>query len=181
MQTSSTTKSRPPAKAAKSVKPGDVQGLGKDLGDRKVILQTNIFTKMYRASPLERINLIRQGVPAALVIQTGKEMGVPKEKVLSILHFPRATVNRRLKSNEALPTEYSERIIGLQKLIGQVETMVAESGDPTNFNAAHWVANWLEQPVAALNNAKPADYMDTIEGQELVSSLLAMMQSGAYA
>jgi hypothetical protein len=32
-----------------------------------------------------------------------------------------------------------------------------------------------------LGGDKPADYMDTIEGQRIVANLLAMMQSGAYA
>lgn len=141
----------------------------------------SLFAEMYEASPLERIKIARRGVDPEMFVLTGTEMGVPKEKLFTLLHVPRATVNRRIKRNEALPTEYSERIIGLQKLIGQVEVMVAESGDPTGFNAAHWVADWLDRPQPALNNAKPAEFMDTIEGQELVSSLIAKMQSGAYA
>lgn len=193
MEATSVTKGRRTAKTAKAANPVDVmEGAAKRLtikeqGDaqrghrRKRGGWSSIFVKMYRATPLERIGLIRDGVSAEVLIETGEEMGVAKEKMLSLLHFTRATVNRRIKTKEALPTEYSERIIGLQKLIGQVEIMVAESGDPTGFNAAHWVADWLERPVAALNNAKPADFMDTIEGQELVSSLLAKMQSGAYA
>ena len=139
------------------------------------------FAHVYRATPLERVNWIRAGIPAETLILTGEEMGVAKEKMLTLLHLTRATVNRRIKSKQALPAEYAERVIGLQKLIGQVEVMVAESGDPAGFNAAHWMADWLEQPVAALDNAKPADFMDTMEGQELVSALLAKMQSGAYA
>ena len=141
----------------------------------------SIYAQMYRATPLERIDIIRKGIPAGVVIETGNAMGLHKETLLSTLHFTRATVNRRIKANAALPAEYSERIIGLQKLIGQVEIMVVESGNPSTFNAAHWIAEWLEQPVPALNHARPADFMDTIEGQELVSSLLARMQSGSYA
>lgn len=143
--------------------------------------RSSVFAKMYKASALERIEIARRGVAAEMFVLTGTEMGVPKEKLFTLLHVPRATINRRIQRNEALPPEYSERIIGLQKLIGQVEVMVAESGDPTGFNAAHWVADWLERPQPALNNAKPAEFMDTIEGQELVSSLIAKMQSGAYA
>ncbi len=193
METSHAAKDRRTAKAAKTVDQGSVrEGAAKGLAvkvqrdarrghDHNFRERQSVFTKMYRATPLERIGLIREGVSAVVLLRTGEEMGVAKERMIAMLHFTRATVNRRIKTKEALPTEYSERIIGLQKLIGQVEIMVAESGDPTGFNAAHWVADWLERPVAALNNAKPADFMDTIEGQELVSSLLAKMQSGAYA
>jgi putative toxin-antitoxin system antitoxin component (TIGR02293 family) len=141
----------------------------------------SLYVQMFRATPFERIGIIRKGVLAKEVVVTGEEMGIAKERMFNLLHFTRATVNRRLKDKEALPSEYSERIIGLQKLIGQVEVMVTESGDPSGFNAAHWVAEWLEKPIPALNHARPAEFMDTIEGQELVSSLLAKMQSGAYA
>lgn len=139
------------------------------------------FAKMYLATPFERICRIREGIPARELVETGEIMGVSKEKLITLLNLARSTVNRRIQAKQVLSTEYSERFIGLQRLVGQVEVMVAQSGDCTHFNAARWVADWLERPVAALNNAKPADFMDTIEGQELVSSLLAKMQSGAYA
>ncbi|MCL2137060.1 MAG: MbcA/ParS/Xre antitoxin family protein [Coriobacteriia bacterium] len=146
-----------------------------------VFNKTSDYAKKYRSSPMERIEMIRAGVHPDDLQRTYSDMGVSKEKICSLLSFSRSTVNRRIKSQKALPAEYSERVIGLQKLIGQVEVMVAESGDPAGFNASQWVAGWLEQPVAALGNAKPADFMDTVEGIELVSALLAMMQSGAYA
>lgn len=139
------------------------------------------YLRMFKASPSERIDLIRKGVPAEIVVTTGTDMGMSKERLLAFLQFPRTTINRKIARNEALPPEFSERIIGLQKLIGQVENIMAESGVGRDFNAAHWVAQWLEQPLPALANARPADYMDTVEGQELVSGLLARMQSGAYA
>ena len=58
---------------------------------------------------------------------------------------------------------------------------VEESGDPTDFDAPAWTATWLDRPLPALGGRKPADFMDTAEGQQLVSNLIARMQSGAYA
>jgi uncharacterized protein (DUF2384 family) len=58
---------------------------------------------------------------------------------------------------------------------------MADSEGDQDFVAAQWVAQWLEHPLPALANARPADYMDTIEGQALVAGLLAKMQTGAYA
>jgi uncharacterized protein (DUF2384 family) len=72
-------------------------------------------------------------------------------------------------------------VVGMAKLIGQVQTMVEESGDPTGFDAAQWLARWLDEPLPALDGKRPAEYMDTAEGRDLVSNLLAMAQSGAYA
>lgn len=139
------------------------------------------YLRMFKASPSERIDLIRKGIPAEALVITGADMGISKERLLAFLQFPRTTINRRISKNEALPPEFSERMVGLQKIIGQVESIMADSGADPDFNAAIWVAQWLEQPLPALANAKPADYMDTVEGQELVAGLLAKMQSGAYA
>ena len=61
---------------------------------------------------------------------------------------------------------------------------LAESGDPVeiaDFDAGKWLTDWMERPLPALGGSRPAEYMDTIEGQEMISRILAMMQSGAYA
>jgi uncharacterized protein (DUF2384 family) len=69
----------------------------------------------------------------------------------------------------------------MAKLVGQVQAMVEQSGDPTGFDAAKWVARWVNEPSPALGGKSPATYMDAVEGQELVFNLVARMQSGAYA
>ncbi|HUX91737.1 MAG TPA: MbcA/ParS/Xre antitoxin family protein [Gallionellaceae bacterium] len=67
------------------------------------------------------------------------------------------------------------------KLVEQVQVMVDQSGDTTGFDAAKWVARWIDEPSPALGGKKPASYMDTVEGQERVFNLIARMQSGTYA
>jgi hypothetical protein len=73
------------------------------------------------------------------------------------------------------------RVLGLLRLIGQVAVMVEHSGDPKEFDAARWVGGWLERPIPALGGARPADYMETIAGQTLVSKLLMQSQAGVFA
>ena len=152
-------------------------------GERAVTKPVKLpgFLETYRASPFERVAAIRKGVPAAAVAETSKAMGMPQERLYQILRLPRTTVTRKIAENGVLSREGSERVIGLRKIIGQVEQMVGESGDPEGFNAAEWVSRWLESPSSALGGQKPGELMDTTEGQELVSRLIARMQSGAYA
>jgi len=38
----------------------------------------------------------------------------------------------------------------------------------------------MEEPLPALDGKKPSDYMDTVEGQELISNLISRMQSGVF-
>ena len=67
------------------------------------------------------------------------------------------------------------------KLVGQLEAMVEESGDPDSFDAPGWLSRWLREPLPALGGDKPINLLDTMEGQALISRALAQMQSGAYA
>jgi putative toxin-antitoxin system antitoxin component (TIGR02293 family) len=139
------------------------------------------FHKIYMFDAQERIDAIKRGVPAETIGQLSEKMNIPKAWLIGTLGLSRATLSRKERERKALSTDESERVLGVQALIGQVEQMVSESGDPVDFDAAKWVSGWLNSPVPALGGKKPASYMDTIEGQKLISNLLAMTQSGAYA
>jgi uncharacterized protein (DUF2384 family) len=91
------------------------------------------------------------------------------------------TVARRLTQGARLSIPYSDRFLGLLKLIGQVDATVHECGDATGFDAARWMGRWLENPCPALGGDRPGAWLDTFEGQALIGRLLSQMQSGAYA
>jgi putative toxin-antitoxin system antitoxin component (TIGR02293 family) len=142
------------------------------------------FREVYRTTPAVRVDLIRNGVNAADFKKFASGLDVQQEKLFRMLDIAVATVNRRASRGEALSRDDSAKIVGMAKLIGQVMTMLEQSGDPAlldNFDAARWLTQWMEEPVPALAGAAPSDYMDTIEGQEMIAKLLAMMQTGAYA
>ncbi|GAB3538495.1 hypothetical protein GCM10027343_04360 [Noviherbaspirillum agri] len=136
---------------------------------------------LYTSTPDVRVQIIKRGVNAAEVRDLVRKMDVSQDKIYRFLRLSPATVNRKVQAKGRLSTDDSERVVGMSQLIGQVETMVAQSGNPEGFDAAKWVAQWLESPLPALNGQRPAEYLDTIEGQRMISNLLAMMQSGAYA
>lgn len=138
------------------------------------------FVRVYRSAPMERIAMIRRGVPAGEVVNLARIMGRPKERLFQVLGLPRATVDRKARAEQSLSTEQGERVIGFSKLVGQVQVMVEQSGEPRGFDAARWLADWLDRPLPALGGQCPADYLDTVEGQEFVAGLLAKMYSGAY-
>lgn len=139
------------------------------------------FIQRYQASDVDRILLARDGIPARYLVEIGRQMDIPKERLYDALRLPRSTVDRKIKADDRLSAEQSERVIGLERLIGQVAALVAESGNPDGFDPAHWVGEWLEQPLPALGGARPADFMDTMEGQGLVSRLLRQSQAGVFA
>jgi len=140
------------------------------------------FVRVYEFGPMEMVVVIRKGLSSKELVRTSRALHLPKEHIYKMLRLPPSTTKRKLTQNEAFSPDQSERILGLQKLIGQVEVMVAESGDPNvAFDAGAWVARWLDEPSPALGNQKPGDFMDTVAGQAMVANLLAKMQSGAYA
>jgi putative toxin-antitoxin system antitoxin component (TIGR02293 family) len=139
------------------------------------------FDQVFLTPPHERVDAIKRGVPAKHINVLARRMDVAKETLMSTLRLSRATVDRKARDNKALSQDESERVLGVEYLIGQVENMVKESGNPEGFDAAKWVSSWLDSPLPALGGRTPASYMDTVEGQKLVSNLLATAQSGAYA
>ena len=139
------------------------------------------FIIYFQADPISRVDAIKNGIPATFVDEIAAEMGRPKEWLLPTLGMSTATFNRKKSESKPLSKEESERVLGMARLVGQVEAMVKESGDSTGFNAAQWVARWLDEPVAALGGRNPGELMDTAEGQAIVANLLARAQSGAYA
>ena len=132
-------------------------------------------------SPVERVEVVKRGVAAETVVRIARLTGQPKERVMSLLGLPRSTVDRKARTAQALPLDQGERVLGLLRLVGQVQVMVDESGDPEGFDAAKWVSSWLERPVPALGNRPPAEFMDTSEGQQVVANLLASARSGVFA
>jgi putative toxin-antitoxin system antitoxin component (TIGR02293 family) len=139
------------------------------------------YINVYRASPLERIDLIRRGIPASEAKRLFAELPIGQGTGFKALNLSTATVNKKAKHGDTLSPEDSERVVGFAKLVGQLEAMIQDSGDPTNFDARAWIARWLTEPLPAFGGARPADLVDTMEGQGLVSAALAKIQSGAYA
>jgi putative toxin-antitoxin system antitoxin component (TIGR02293 family) len=134
----------------------------------------------FKKDSFEYVGLIKHGVSALLIDLVADEMGVPKDKLLVILGLPRATIQRKAKTNQSLSVEASSRVLGISRLIGQTQAMVETFGDPDGFDAATWVAQWLDQPLPAIGGKRPAELMDTAEGQAFVSNMLSRTQSGAY-
>lgn len=139
------------------------------------------LAKLYSAEPIVRIEMVKEGAPAKLVTLLVADMAITKDRLYRIAGVARATMDRKVRAGIRLNQDESERMIGIARLVGQAEQIVSESGDPKRFDAGKWVAAWLDRPFPALGGRRPATLMDTAEGRDLVSDLLAQMQSGAYA
>lgn len=156
-------------------------GVRKRFGKASAHGRISSFRDVYSLPAVERDALVRAGVPAEFAELLVESMGIAKERFYRILNLSRSTLERKLHAKADMSTPESERVIGLAKLIGQVEAMVSESGDATGFDAAKWFAAWSAEPSAALGGRRPEDLLETADGRDAVSKLLAQMQSGAFA
>lgn len=139
------------------------------------------YVGYHDASNVDRIGIVKAGLPARLLTTLADDMHVTRERLYRWLGIARATANRKVKADGVLSQDESERALGIVRLVGLVEKIVTESGEPAGFEAARWTATWLERPNNALGGKTPGDFMDTTDGRALVAGLVAQMQSGAYA
>jgi putative toxin-antitoxin system antitoxin component (TIGR02293 family) len=137
--------------------------------------------RLYYTSVLERVSLVKAGVPASYVKVLSTRMNMPMEQFYRTLGLARPTVDRKVRQSKRLNPDESERVLGIARLVGQAHSLVKESGDAAAFDAATWVTGWLERPLPALGGRAPGEFMDTADGRLLVADLLSQEQSGAYA
>lgn len=135
--------------------------------------------RVYRLAPHDSLIALKAGVPARHVDVLATRMKLRKAALIDALRLPGA--NRKAHPDGKLSQDEAERVLGLEYLIGQIHTMIEESGEPEGFDAAQWLGQWMFKQVPALGGKTPASLMDSITGQKLISNLLAMSQSGAYA
>jgi putative toxin-antitoxin system antitoxin component (TIGR02293 family) len=129
---------------------------------------------------VDRIRLLRQGVPASWVRQAEEATDLGRSTLCALLGLKLSTINRKLNQKLRLSPDESERLMGLQRLIGEVEAVVRDCGDGQGFAAGRWLASWLQRPNQALGGSTPASYLDTAEGREQLGRLIGAQRSGAY-
>ena len=139
------------------------------------------FASLSALTAFERAVIVDRGVPARLVQRLAAALGVTMEALCTLIGVRHATVSRTLKTDSRLSRADSEGAFGMARLIGQVEQIVQASGDGTPFDAGRWVAAFLDAPSPALGGRRPSELMRTSDGRSVVSTLVAQMQSGAYA
>ncbi len=141
------------------------------------------FLQYLQYRPQEGIDEMPPAVPATRLTKLSKSLGLQRRTLLAFLGISRASLNRRVQACLPLPVEESQRVLGIESLVRQIQTIVEESGhdEAAGFDAARWLGCWIRQPMPALGGRLPASYLHTLDGQRLVRKMLAMIASGSYA
>jgi putative toxin-antitoxin system antitoxin component (TIGR02293 family) len=134
------------------------------------------------ATPMQIVEIERAGVPGRFIKDLSKRMKIPSSRIFRILGVPKATAEKKAATGAMLAGRGGQAALGMVKLLGIAQSIVANSTarEAKDFDAAEWLGVWIERPQPALGGRKPADFLDTPTGVEVVAKLLGSVESGAY-
>ena len=138
------------------------------------------YATLHSMSIVQYAELLKK-IPAQMVDTLCKDMGVTKGYLTKALGLSAGTLGRKQRAGAPLALDEAERVLGLSCLIGQVETMVAESGNLDGFSAPKWFAAWVSAPNPALDGRRADEFLAFGAGRMFLSGLLGQMQAGTYA
>ena len=85
--------------------------------------------EIYRADPIDVVQLVKDGVSSMTVIHMAREMKVRKEQLYSTLGLPRSTIDRKILNDKPLTSGETSKIVGIAKLVGQVQSSANSLAD----------------------------------------------------
>lgn len=138
--------------------------------------------QVHEATPVQMVEMERLGVAGTFITDLSKRMELPSSRVFAMLRIPPATAARKAASGAVVDGRAGLAAIGMIKLLGIAQDIVEDStaSEARDFDTVKWLGQWIERPQPALGGKKPADYLDTPSGVEMVAQLLGALRSGAY-
>ena len=134
------------------------------------------------ATPIQLVRTEREGVSGRLVKDLAAKMDISAARFYAILGVPKATLESKAAKGEVISGAGGQAALSMVRLLGQAEAILERSTSPEakGFDVAKWLGSWIEQPQPALGGRKPADFLDTPTGFEIVSKALGALESGSY-
>jgi putative toxin-antitoxin system antitoxin component (TIGR02293 family) len=121
-------------------------------------------------TPLQWVEVIRQGVPSSSVDSMARTMRLTQAELAAALGIAERTLARR-KRQGALSSEESAKIVRLARVVARA-TEVFEGLDPS--------LDWLKSPNATWSGATPLSLLDTDIGAEAVLDTLGRIEHGVF-
>jgi uncharacterized protein (DUF2384 family) len=135
------------------------------------------FSALYCASAMDRIEMVKMGVPSRLIRVLVGDLNMPVTNFLEMLDLSRTTINRKIRAGRRLSLSEGDSVLDVGRLVGQVEEAARTARGAQRFDAGRWLSAWLQVPLAALDGLHPSEFMDTHEGRALLSRLIAQTAS----
>jgi putative toxin-antitoxin system antitoxin component (TIGR02293 family) len=124
-------------------------------------------------SKMERVNLIRRGIPYGSVEVISKRINSPVKDILHIVGIPQTTYNKKKNENSLLSGRDSELILLLTEL--------TDFGVEVFNDEEEKFQRWLKKPNLSLGGSTPESLLDTTTGIQEVRNALNRIEYGNLA
>jgi len=125
------------------------------------------------SNTMERVFLIRKGLPYESIEVISKRTQLPVKKVLTILGVPQTTYNKKKKDKDLLNGRDSEIVLLLTELL--------DFGIAVFNNEREKFNRWLKKPNISLGGIKPESLFDSVTGIQEVKNSLNRLEYGNMA
>lgn len=122
---------------------------------------------------LERVGIIRAGVPYAAIDVISKRINMPLNEVLQIMDVPQTTYNKKRREKSLLNGRDSEIILLLTELV--------DYGLDVFNHEEEKFQRWLKKQNIALGGHAPESLLDTTTGIQEVKNCLNRIEYGNLA
>jgi len=124
-------------------------------------------------SKLDRVNIIRGGVPYGSIDVISKKINVPIKDVLHIFGLPQTTYNKKRREKSLLNGRDSEVVLLLTELV--------DFGIEVFNNEEEKFLRWLKKANLSLGGNTPESLLDSITGIQEVRNSLNRLEYGNLA
>jgi len=124
-------------------------------------------------SKMERVSVIRQGIPYASIEVISKRINTPVKEVLQIFSLPQTTYNKKRRERSLLNGRDSETVLLLTELI--------DFGLEVFNQEENKFLRWLKKPNLSLGGTTPESLLDTTTGIQEVKNCLNRLEYGNLA
>jgi len=125
------------------------------------------------ATKLERVGIIRAGVPYASIEVISKRINVPVKEVLHIFGLPQTTYNKKRREKSMLNGRDSEIVLLLTELF--------DFGIGVFNNEEEKFQRWMKKQNISLGGNSPESLLDSITGIQEVKNCLNRIEYGNLA
>ncbi|MBK7427065.1 MAG: DUF2384 domain-containing protein [Saprospiraceae bacterium] len=125
------------------------------------------------SSPMERVEIIRQGIPFSSIERISDRLNRPVKAVLSLVGMPQTTYNKKKSERSLLDSRDSELIVHITELL--------DFGIEVFNKEEEKFQRWLKKPNLSLGGHTPESLLDTITGIDEVRNSLNRIEYGNFA
>lgn len=141
---------------------------------KKGVWTINVIGKKYDwSTKMERVSIIRKGLPYDSIEVISQKADLPIKQVLSLLGVPQTTYNKKKKEKDLLSGRDSEIILVLSEVL--------EYGMQVFNKEKNKFHRWLKKPNISLGGAAPESLFDSLTGIQEVRNSLNRLEYGNLA